>query len=356
GLPRHDAIWYANPSLSRAELVERLAHLPSSRGLRTAWQYNNLMFVLAGEVAARVGGASWEDLVRTRLLDPLGMERSNFSVAVSEADPDHARGYSEHEDTVVRVPLKPLQAVAPAGAINSSVEDMVAWVRLHLAEGAVSDTVLLQPGTVQAMQTPSMFISARPGDPAIGVQSYGLGWFVDSYRGHFRVHHGGNIDGFSATMALYPHDGLGIVVLTNKNATPLPELAALRVADRMLGLEPRDWSGEALTAREGPDLPADSLTPRTAPAEPDAPATPEEPRVEGTRPSHAMDAYSGTFRHPGYGTITVTASGTEADDLSIGYYDLRLELEHVHYDVFVTRDPADLSPFAGLRVRFATGL
>jgi hypothetical protein len=164
------------------------------------------------------------------------------------------------------------------------------------------------------------------------------------------VHHGGNIDGFSALVVLYPHDGLGIVVLTNKNGTPMPEFAARQVADRVFGLDPRNWSGEALARREAARARADSLEAAGEGDEQD------EDRIEGTQPSHALDAYAATYRHPGYGDLVVTA-GAEASEvpLRLTFHTLELDLEHVHYDVFVTRDPEGGSPFGGMRVRFVTG-
>jgi CubicO group peptidase (beta-lactamase class C family) len=349
GLPRHDGIWYANPDLDRAEMVARLAHLPANEPLRAAWQYNNLMFIAAGYLAEQLEGESWENLVRARLFGPLGMERSGFSVRESQADPDHARPYDERGDTLAEVAFKVIDAVGPAGSINSTAEDMARWVQMHLAGGEFEGRTVLERGTTEALQTPAMVIGARPTDPAFGIMAYGLGWFLDSYRGHFRVHHGGNIDGFSALVSLFPHDDLGVVVLTNRNATPLPEFVVRQLADRIFEMEPRDWSREALTGRDTQRARADSL----------AALGPEEreegsDRVEGTTPTHPLDAYAGSYLNPGYGTVEVSlVDGGEG--LAIRYYDLALDLEHVHYDVFETVSAGESSPFAGVRVRFRTG-
>ena len=99
---------------------------------------------------------------------------------------------------------------------------------------------------LREMHTQQMAVVGFPADEAIGPMSYGLGWFIQPYRGKYRVHHGGNIDGFSALVTFYPFDRVGIVVLTNKNGTGLPELASRWIADRALGLEPREWDRQAL--------------------------------------------------------------------------------------------------------------
>ncbi len=371
GLPRHDGIWYANPDLTREEIVARMAHLPSSQPLRSAWQYNNLAFVAAGHLAEQLEGASWEALVEARLLAPLGMQRSGFSVRSAMEDPDHARPYDVRGDTLVEIPFRRIDAVGPAGSINSSAEEMARWVQMLLARGELNGATVLQTGTVEAMETPAMAIAARPSDPALGLMTYGLGWFLDSYRGHFRVHHGGNIDGFSALVSYFPQHDLGIVVLTNRNGSNLPELVVRQLADRVLELEPRDWSGEALAGQAAQRAQADSL----AALGPEARERTED-RVEGTTPSHPLAGFAGRYRHPGYGIMEVALEGEGsggsgngastrgsgpseaggAEGLILQYYDISLPLRHVHFDVFETRNrEGESSPFAGFRVRFTTG-
>jgi hypothetical protein len=154
---------------------------------------------------------------------------------------------------------------------------------------------------------------------------YGLGWFVEAYRGHYRVHHGGNIDGFSALVSFLPYDGIGTVILTNKSATPLPSIIASYVADRLLGLEPVDFNARARLA-------VDQADSAQVEAKEETPAD----RVKDTKPSHKLEAYVGRYEHPAYGVVHVTLDNKT---LRVQLHDLESPLEHWHYDVFRATEP-----------------
>ena len=96
------------------------------------------------------------------------------------------------------------------------------------------------------MHTPQMKVEGYPSKPDLLLGSYGLGWFIRAYRGHYQVEHGGNIDGFSALVSLFPLDNIGIVILVNADGSALPTLLERHIADLMLGLEPRAWLSEGL--------------------------------------------------------------------------------------------------------------
>ncbi|HVZ94715.1 MAG TPA: serine hydrolase domain-containing protein, partial [Phycisphaerales bacterium] len=245
GLPRHDVMWY-NSGLTRQQMYERLRYLEPNESFRGAWQYNNLMFLTAGYLVERVTGKSWEENVRARVFTPLGMARSNFSVKDSAADADHAEPYSEKDAAVNKIAFRDIAEIGPAGSINSCADDLAPWLIVHLNEGKLNGREVIRASTLKELHSPQMIMPSAD-DPTTGTITigYAMGWMVDVYRGHRRVHHGGNIDGFSAAVVLYPDDGLGIAVLTNMNGSPVPDLVAQVAADRVLGLEQRDWSTEA---------------------------------------------------------------------------------------------------------------
>lgn len=341
GLPRHDLSWYNNPEFTPEVVVTRLGAFEPTYGLRERFQYNNLMYATAGHLVAELTGTSWEGAIRDRILEPLGMDETNFSVQESQAGADFARGYGEEDDTLIVLPFRDITNIGPAGSINSNVDDMTRWLRVHLERGEFEGRRLIEGPTLAEMHTPQIAISQMPSDPALGPLTYGLGWFVDSYRGHYRVQHGGNIDGFSALVTLYPFDGVGVVALSNKNGTPLPEFAARRVADLLFELEPRDWSSEALTRRDLAQASAEEGEERE-----------EEERVTGTRPAHPLPEYAGAYEHPGYGTLQVEHEG---EGLQLRYNRIEAPLEHWHYDVFqVERQPGP--GLGGMKVQFLTGV
>ncbi|MGZ5446107.1 MAG: serine hydrolase [Thermoanaerobaculia bacterium] len=321
GLPRHDLVWYNNQDLTRAEIVGRLAHLPASEGLRSRWQYNNLMFLTAGYLIEDTTGKPWEDVIRSRVFTPLGMTRSNFKDEDSAKDADHARGYREDDGKILEMPFREVGNMGPAGSINSSVNEMANYALLQLGGGKFGGATVVEAPTLKEMHTPQSVINALPDLPELSPTTYGMGWFIDSYRGHLRVAHGGNIDGFSALLTLFPNDGVAVVALANANGSGLPGIATSHLADRMLKLPAKDWNGEALGRRALARKAADE-------AEKKKTAT----RKSGTKPSHAIADYAGEYEHPGYGVLAVEK--LTGDKLQTTYNHIVTPLEHWHYDTF----------------------
>lgn len=320
GMPRHDALWY-NATLTRKDMVRRLQFLEPNKDFRTDFQYNNAMFLTAGYLAEEVTGKSWEENVRARIFQPLGMKRANFSVDETRKDADFSEPYREEKDgTVKRIPHRSITNVGPAGSINASVNEMAAWLKLHLDKGRFNGKQVLSPASVDFLHTPKMLMGTPQTKPELVPGGYAPGWFTDVYRGHLRVHHGGNIDGFSAMVMMVPGSDLGIVVLANMDGTPTRELIPRHALDRLLGLELRDWSGEALKRRaEGKAQ------------EKEAEAKKKAARKTGTTPSHPIADYAGDYEHPGYGAMKVVLKDGK---LSMTFNGITTPFEHWHYDVF----------------------
>jgi CubicO group peptidase (beta-lactamase class C family) len=327
GLPRHDLLWYNNLDASREDLVRRLAYLKPTADLRERFQYNNLMFLTAGYLTEVITGETWEDSVRRRVLAPLGMTRTNFSVEESQRDPDHALPYRVVDKTIERIPFRNITTVGPAGSINSSAGEMSRWVTVHLNRGSFQGREILRPQTLEKMHSVHMAMGGTVVNPEISPSDYGLGWMIDTYRGRRRVRHGGNIDGFSALVCLFPGDGFGFVILANKNGAALPELLARHAADQILDFEGKDWIQEAVEARE-----------RGEDAEKAAKEKKATRRVEGTRPSHRPEDYAGIYLHPGYGPLTIELGES---GLCLRYNGIRAPLSHWHYDTYNAGEDGD---------------
>lgn len=342
GLPRHDLVWYGS-SLSREELFRRLRYLDFSADLRQRFQYQNLMYMTAGYLAGKVEDSSWEELVQERILGPLGMAHTVISRFEGE---EVATGYRLDRDgeelRLETMPHRVIEAMGPAGSINSTAEDMARWVRFQLGDGSFEGKRIVSATTLAETHSPQMIANLpllalidRRMSPYV---LYGLGWFIQPYRGHQLVQHGGNIDGFSAMVAFLPQEDLGIVVLSNANGSPLPLVVALAAFDRLLGLEPVDWVGRA-----------ELFLKQALAAEEEQETTTAEDRVEGTEPSHPLEAYTGEYEHPAYGTLRVTRSG---DGLAFALNGLDGDLEHWHYDVF----NAPKTPVGAVKIEFLTSV
>jgi CubicO group peptidase (beta-lactamase class C family) len=157
GLPRHDLLWYGSPC-SREEPVERLRYLAASKDFRAAWQYQNLLYMLAGYLAGHLAGYAWEELVQRRIFDPLGMVASNCSVVRSRGSEDYARPHRAVGGRVVEMPFRDNDAMAPAGGINSTIGEMGNWLLLHLGRGRHRTERLISEGQVAQMHAPQVVV------------------------------------------------------------------------------------------------------------------------------------------------------------------------------------------------------
>src|SRR5262249_25610712 len=125
-----------------------------------------------------------------------------------------------------------------------NVTDMARWVAVHTQGGRLDGKSIISPSVLAELHTPQMTMGRPSPRKEISPASYALGWMVDTYRGHRGVGHRGASYGFTSETSLFPDDGMGIVVLTNKDGTPLPDLIVMHAADRLLGLDPIDWLAE----------------------------------------------------------------------------------------------------------------
>jgi hypothetical protein len=341
GLPRHDLLWYNNQEVPRREMVERLAHVEASADLREKFQYNNLMYLTAGVLIEELTGGSWEEAVRSRIFEPLGMERSNFSVDDSKEDPDYALPHRENDDDELeQIPFRKLDVMGPAGSVNSSVREMSRWLLFNLDRGYVDGEQLINPTTLAEIHTPQMTTGALPDRADVSQGSYAMGWGVDTYRGHRRIAHGGGIDGFITSVMFLPDDGVGVVTFTN-SISPLPSLFAQHAIDRVLELEPIDWLGEARTNREAGEA-----------AQEEGEGREQELRLEDTDPAYPLDDYAGEYHHPGYGLLKIAVADAEGRGLEMTFNGITAPLEHWHRDVWNGADTDGDDTFEGMKLLF----
>jgi|WetSurMetagenome_2_1015567.scaffolds.fasta_scaffold39463_2 CubicO group peptidase (beta-lactamase class C family) len=321
GLPRHDYMWYGNFSLSRKEVIEKMRYLEPSKGFRETWQYQNGMFAVAGYVVELVSGESWENFVARKLFEPLGMKSSNFSVNESQKSSDFAKPYSEVKDVVKEIPFYNIDVMGPAGSINSNVVEMANWVIMQINCGKFNDKQIVSESSLRQTQTPQMVMPGGMTDEVF-YSTYGMGWMITSYRGHLRIEHGGNINGFSASVCFLPKDSIGVVVLTNMDGTSLTSIARNYAIDKLLGLSEIDWSNRLL---------GDIKKAKEVAKENEGKKDPN--RIEGTEPSHPLKTYTGKFENSAYGTIEIILSD---DKLIADFHSTKIGLKHYHYDIFET--------------------
>jgi CubicO group peptidase (beta-lactamase class C family) len=301
GLPRHDYSWYLFSTTSRDSLVKRLQYLEPSARLRDKWQYNNFMFMLQGVVIEKFTHQGWETNIKNNIFLPLGMNHSNTSIPEMEKDPDAALGYEIKDSANIRQIHKQdyyhIDAMGPAGSINSSVMDMSNWLITWIHGGKFNGKEIIPAGFAkEAMSSQMISGSGFPETDTKDVQfsNYGFGWGLASYRGHYRVEHGGNIDGFSASTSFFPSDSIGIVVLTNQNGSTIPPIVRNILADKMLGLKYYDWNSYMWNAYD-----------KIKKEQKEAESSKVKSDKARTSPSHLLKDYTGLFNNKGYGSLDI---------------------------------------------------
>ncbi len=326
GMSRGDNIWYATTN-SREDVIRSIRRLKPTTSFRTRFQYQNLMFITAGEVAHAASGQTWDDLVKTRIFAPLGMTASNTSVRDLAGRPNVATPHAALDGEVKAIAYRNIDNAGPAGSINSNATDMAKWLRLWINHGTVDGKRLLSEAMVKDATTGQFTIDepemiARLMSPRF--LGYGYGWFVEDFRGQRWVNHGGNIDGMAAMVGFLPESRIGVVILTNMNQSDVTLPLTANLFDRLLGISPaKDYNAEYYAAEQ-----ADQARQRAS-AKPPV-------RLEGTRPSLPLEAYAGTYRENFMGTATVRY---DQGKLTIQYDASAItgELEHFHLDSFTAR-------------------
>lgn len=351
GLPRHDGAWYFFPSHNKDSLVSRIKYQEPFTGVRQQWYYNNFGFLIQGVITEKLTDKSWEENIEDRFFKPLGMDRSKTTINGLKSSSNKAFGYELDADrNIVKMDYYDIAGMSPAGSINSSVNDMSKWVMTWLNDGKYHDEQILPESYVkEAMSSQMVAAFGFPNEelPDAQFANYGYGWFLHSYKGHYVVEHGGNIDGFSANVALYPTDSLGIIVLANQNGSAVPRLVRNTVADYMLGVNKTEW------AKKFKEDLKESLEVLEKAQE-----DKELSNVKNTKPSHTFIEYTGFYENEGYGKFEIKL---ENDSLTTVLNNDKLYLNHFHYDTFELLDYNDgkidtTEIGQGLKVSFTTSL
>ena len=318
GLPRHDWVHFAGDRKA-AELLAPMRHLELSKDVRADFQYNNLCYNVLGLLIARVSGESYENFIRTRLTDKLGMKIS-FALEDLEASAEPATPYMMHEDTRLRAMRLPITTIA-GGAINASVADLANWMRLHLAGGAFDGQRLLPATLITELHAPRIR-DTIPGFEEFGEQHYGLGFRSLIYRGDRVVMHGGGWPGWGTLMTLLPDFNIGVAVFTNRSPSEVPQTLTWYIVDRLRGREPVDWRERFRKRR-------DELVANMAAAE----EARQKGRKPGTQPAHPLAEYAGRYEHPAYGVMSIEEQGGA---LNWSWRGMQSTLEHRHFETFET--------------------
>ena len=344
GLGAGDLLFWPEQKSTSDEVVAALRHLKPETSFRTAYAYDNLLYVIAGEIVEVVSGVPWEDFVERRIMSPLEMSDCR-------ALPDRVTGNKNRAVPHVLVNGE-LQttffsgggAVASAGAVNCNITGLANWAAMHLAAGAMPEgerlisedthAELWQPVTLRSFGT----LARDHGRTHFS--AYSLGWGVSDFYGYLRVSHGGGLPGMTSYISLLPEKNVAVIVLNNQLSSA-PVAIALEILSAYISDTPDDWVDIIGSANEQSGGEAASEVKEAY-----------EARDAESKPSLPLKAYAGVFTDSWYGDVFVDLSDSvltmrfSRSDLMVG------TLEHFQYDTFIARW-TDRSLFADAYVTFS---
>jgi CubicO group peptidase (beta-lactamase class C family) len=331
GITRHDLIWYKS-DFTRKELFDRLKYLEPQEPMRQTFLYNNLMFAAVGYMIELQSGKTWEQFVRDRILDPLDMKSTSYSIAGMLQQPEHGVGYTEKRDSfeLYKIPYyEDISGVAPCGAIVSNINDMSHWLIALMNDGKYQGQQVLPADVLKQTLQPAIALPNTSAEQRGWWESlnaaYGMGRQTTDYRGHLVTMHGGDLPGFHTQVSFLPKEHIGVLVFVIGNHTsPLYNLITYNVYERLLGLDETPWSQRVLEIRL-----------KGKKADTEARKKAGEDRVPNTKPSHALADYVGDYENPAYGIMKIALKDNQ---LQFDFHKIKMAMTHFHYDRFDTPD------------------
>ncbi len=316
-----DLLFWPETDFTADELVARLRFVPIKGRFRYGFAYDNVLYVVAGQLIEAVTKQKWGEFVEKRILAPVGMTRSSSSYGGAKPSGDIAATYAQVDGKLTRVAPFTKSLVGAAGGIMSCSDDMGKWMMTQLARGRVSaQKQLFSPAQSRELWSSAVIMPSRsdPGGVAdSSFNTYALGIGVQEYRGQWHLFHTGGLPGYTSLVSMYPNQNLGISVLTNAEAGSAWMAIERHIADSFLGAKGADWIE---TFKHAESVGSSQVTP---------PA-----KVAGTKPSLELAGYVGTFRDAWYGDVIVKQKGS---GLGISFSrtpSLVGELVHWHYNTF----------------------
>jgi CubicO group peptidase (beta-lactamase class C family) len=335
GLGAGDLLWWPPSTYNREEIARRIRYIPLASSFRSAYAYDNVLYLVAGEVIEAVSGKSWEEFVRTRILQRVGMSDSDVRHSGAAEGGNVAGTHAEVNDTVRPVDPFASDNTNPAGGVMSGAADMAKWMMVQLDSGKVADgSRLFSPASARQLWrevTPTPIGDVPAGMASLAhlratMAGYALGLNVRDYRGQILRQHTGGLPGYLSKVAMIPDLRLGVAVLTNQESGLAFESIVYQVLDYYIGAKPPDY----------PDLFA-QLRQKNREKLRQAQQKAATTRDSSSGPSLPLARYAGTYRDPWYGDVVVAA---EANGLSIRFSHtpaLVGDLVHWQYDTFLAR-------------------
>lgn len=329
GVTRHDLIWIKS-DFNRAELFEKLKYLEPAQPLRQGFLYNNLMYAASGHIINLIEGKTWEQYVQEKLLNPLKMRSTFFSITDMLKETDVFTPFNETRDTTILYKtsyMNETDGLGPAGSIVSNISDLSHWLAALMNKGKYDGIQVIPEAIVKATMEPSIALpnsSLNAGFTEILNPVYGMGRQTQSYRGHQLVLHGGDLRGIHSQISYMPQDSIGVIVFVIGDHSLGYNSIVYNIYEHLLGLSITPWSERGLKDRNvGKKLGREGR------------AKAMIGQVQNTKPSHTLSDYSGDFENAAYGIINIALKDTQ---MIFNLHNIHLLMHHFHYDRFDTKN------------------
>jgi CubicO group peptidase (beta-lactamase class C family) len=298
-----DLMFFPETDMTREEIIHGLRYLKPTSSFRSKYDYDNLLYMVAGQLIPAITGQSWEEFVTQRILGPLRMSRCTPRYDLITNGENFASPHVVINGRVQPVSVVDMRAIGPAGTINCNISGMARWLETQLAQGMAPSGQRLfsaeRSAEMWQITTPMPLNPLLSGMYETHFSGYGFGWELSDAHGYRRVHHTGGVLGSVTWVSMIPELGLGVIVLTNQQSGAAMEAVGGQILDAYLGVKRRDWVAIAqsiMAERE-----ADALRVEQDAATRAATAAP---------PALEPDAYTGTYRDSWRGEATVRRVGT----------------------------------------------
>lgn len=235
-------IFPSGADFNMKDIIHNLRHLKAVSSFRSKFDYDNLLYIVAGEVVARVSGKSWQEFIETRIMTPLGMRESAADFYRLKDTGNVAAPHAPVDGTIQNVQPDINPVMDAAGGIYANITDLSKWVMMQMEDGAYGNGQrLLSKAVHDEMWMPQTIINTKGGGPyRTHFLSYGLGWMISDVSGYKQVMHTGGLAGMVTQVTLLPELKLGIIVLTNQQSGAAFTAVSGQIKDAYLGIKGSD--------------------------------------------------------------------------------------------------------------------
>ena len=327
GLGNADMLWVYNYNIDT--IIQRMRYLQPAYSFRSSFMYQNLMYMVAGEVIHKVSGKPWDQFITERLFQPLGMTNTYASYKRSAASNNRITPHFMYEDSIVKpISYSDREAVGAAGGVWSCADDMSKWMLFMLDSAKINGNRLLQPETYSMLFKPQAIVTASEFYPTATLTkphwtTYGLGWFQEDYKGKMVQFHTGSLAGAVAILGLIPDEHFGVYIFANMDHTEIRHALMYKAMDLwVFNDDANDWSADFYKIYSTQGAAYKKEEQET-----------EAKRVLNTNPSLSLKDYTGKYGNEVYGSASIVLQG---DSLVLQLpNNLNVDLSHWNYDTFL---------------------